>query len=66
MFRSVWTGATYLDENYAGLHGDVRPGRYAFDHLVVTAAIPSHPRGRCCFSASLASATWRIVGRSRR
>jgi hypothetical protein len=35
MFRSVWTGATYLDENYAGLHGDVRPGRYAFDHLVV-------------------------------
>ena len=23
------TGSTYLDENYANLHGDVRPGRYA-------------------------------------
>jgi PAS domain S-box-containing protein len=23
------TGSTYLDENYANLHGDIRPGRYA-------------------------------------
>jgi PAS domain S-box-containing protein len=23
------TGSAYLDENYAGLHGDVQPGRYA-------------------------------------
>ena len=23
------TGTAYLDENYAGMHGDVRPGRYA-------------------------------------